>query len=801
MQLGLSRRNKHKQLRDQLQISRVHPDKNLAESLIHNASGEQVLAKLRINTGAAETLALPTELCFASFVPSSSLVVGMVSLEPPMEKPQLRQLALSESCFESLSKNLADKSLASLTLPSLSLEKIDSESLTLCSLSLPLSKGDRFSSLTEMSLSLTEANLQSLIFANWSFPTGSLTLDNLSRKEDRLQSLTLQSLSLNNKNGFQRMSFKQVSLQDRSLEELVDHIAHQNKKQRAETSSFSADSFRKDQLEDKRAKTNSFSTHSFSKRILSLQMCLLIFLFGSFYLAGAALYLTTCSFKISLQQEESLQQLTATRAFNKKACNKMSFSHAYLHQLDQDTSLSFNCFSFFRGSRGTLESFNQLDPVQSLSFQYGSISVSYQLQADSFHRISFELRASICAALLQTIRIRNRQLQSFQLSDQQSFQLTGFQLSNALASGGVQQTTSQNQLPALTLRALSRRTLSASTLHSLSLAFTAWLKPPSNTAWRDRALRKSLFTTSLSTSSSHRSASMTTLQTTSFSRVASTSALTTTSLRTTSSFRTTLSCFSFLVHNFSFNKNLATCQLGYLQDSLGQEQPCKIQLQHDSFSNKKIEKKDELSQNFLEQELEKVLANKTCSLGPYDHLEQNLWQIQLQELSLQQNNQKQQNQLSATVPDSKLFQLHLSQLCQQDPESAISRQLPEEPLSASGLRTAAWPAAVQSDKPSFSKQKLAEQDLSNISLEKFFPENFGKQLSDQHLPNNLSTDQRQLQNNQLQKNTFQQLSLEHPSFREKILHKELAATFAKNSLIDNLVFQQLLLCNLGFAGR
>ena len=61
MQLGLSRRNKHKQLGDQLQISRVHPHKNLEESLIYNASGEEVLAELRINVGAAETLALP---CF-----------------------------------------------------------------------------------------------------------------------------------------------------------------------------------------------------------------------------------------------------------------------------------------------------------------------------------------------------------------------------------------------------------------------------------------------------------------------------------------------------------------------------------------------------------------------------------------------------------------------------------------------------------------------------------------------------------------------------------------------------------------
>ena len=166
MQLGLSRRNKHIQLRDQLQISRIHPDKNLAQSLIHNASGRQVLAKLRVNTGAAETLALSTVISFASFVPSTSLVVGMVNLEPPkMESLQLRQLALlqSESCFESLSKNLADKSLASLTLPSLSLQR---------------------------------SNLESLTLDSWSFPTDRLTLPSLSRRRDRFHSLTLHSLSL-----------------------------------------------------------------------------------------------------------------------------------------------------------------------------------------------------------------------------------------------------------------------------------------------------------------------------------------------------------------------------------------------------------------------------------------------------------------------------------------------------------------------------------------------------------------------------------------------------------------------------
>ena len=174
MQLGLSRRNKHIELRDQLQVSRVHPDKNLAQGLIHNASGKQVLAQLRVNAGAAETLALSTVSSFASFVSSSSLVVGMVNLEPPkMESLQLRQLALSksETCNESLSKNLADKSLASLTLPNLSLQRSNSKSLTLHSLSvtegslilpsLSLTR-DRFHSLTLHSLSLTKGNSPSL---------------------------------------------------------------------------------------------------------------------------------------------------------------------------------------------------------------------------------------------------------------------------------------------------------------------------------------------------------------------------------------------------------------------------------------------------------------------------------------------------------------------------------------------------------------------------------------------------------------------------------------------------------------
>ena len=61
MQLGLSRRNKHQQLRSekgQLQVSKVHPEKNLAHSLTHKAPAKKMLAKLRVAIEAAETLAL-----------------------------------------------------------------------------------------------------------------------------------------------------------------------------------------------------------------------------------------------------------------------------------------------------------------------------------------------------------------------------------------------------------------------------------------------------------------------------------------------------------------------------------------------------------------------------------------------------------------------------------------------------------------------------------------------------------------------------------------------------------------------
>ena len=99
MQLGLSRRHKHIELRSekgQLHLSKVHPEKNLAHSLIHNASAKRMLAKLRVLTEAAEIVALSTVLSqdLASLGSSSSLA-GVVTAEPPaMANHQLRQLAL-----------------------------------------------------------------------------------------------------------------------------------------------------------------------------------------------------------------------------------------------------------------------------------------------------------------------------------------------------------------------------------------------------------------------------------------------------------------------------------------------------------------------------------------------------------------------------------------------------------------------------------------------------------------------------------------------------------------------------------
>ena len=520
-QLGLSRRNKHKQLRGQLQLSKVHPSKNLAHSLSHNASDKTMLAKLRIETEAAKTGALSTVQghSFASFLSSSSLWVGMATLEPP-KMDQLRQLALSksETCNESLSKNLADKSLASLTLPSLSLQRSNSESLT---------------------------------SASWSFPTVSLTLPSLSRIRDRFQSLTLQSLSLIDENGFQRISFREPSFEDGSLKEIDKSLAHKLAERRAETNSFSRISLQEKQP-PKEAKTNSFCNQSF-RGILSLNHWWRIFLLCSFQLVCAALLLGNSSFRMSLPteslqadqlqaayfsssfQQTSLQQEELVPAYFRSSCDRQSLQQeelaaAYSREsfdqhssppetLLQDDLAAMQLHSPTRARQLSsidqrelykIENFHQLDLVISLSLPWFSLlrgSIS-----------SFELRALSCAALLYKPRI-NRQLQ---VSQVQSFQLTTRHPSFGLVQGGASNTAlhtrastqpwhcTASTLTSLNLalvksfckRAWRRRALPALTLSSLSLAIIAWLKISSLRAWGSRSLRQSFRTTSFRRSAS-----------------------------------------------------------------------------------------------------------------------------------------------------------------------------------------------------------------------------------------------------------------------------------------------------------
>ena len=112
MQLRLSRRHKHIELQSekgQLYLSKVHPEKNLAHSLIHNASAKRMLAKLRVLTEAAEIGALSTVLSqdLASLGSSSSLV-GVVTAEPPPPQWQITSFA------SLLSQSLTTKALAEL---------------------------------------------------------------------------------------------------------------------------------------------------------------------------------------------------------------------------------------------------------------------------------------------------------------------------------------------------------------------------------------------------------------------------------------------------------------------------------------------------------------------------------------------------------------------------------------------------------------------------------------------------------------------------------------------------------------
>ena len=442
-------------------------------------------------------------------------------------------------------------------------------------------------------------------------------------KRDRFCSLTLQSLSLNNENCFPRMSFEESSFENGSLEELDETLAHSKLEQKAETNSFQSDSLTKATLAQE-AGTNSFFK-SFSYRIWSLRMCLRMLLFCSFQFISAALILRTCfctsSFPKESLQEEQLVPAYFIDSFQPQSLQITQLEAAY--QLDQCTSLSFTCCSIPRCSRSTLESFNQLDLEHSLGFtEFVSTKLSDQLQADSFDRISFELRAFRGAASFQ-IRIRQRQLQSFQLPKQQ--------LNRGFVQGGAA-SASASTLTSLSLaqdawlkpsdkRACRRRTSNtALTLTSLSLAQDAWLNTSSLRAWNRSTLQRSLCTATCTTRtfptiSSHRSASMRPLQTTSFRRLASASTSTTSSRRT-SSFSATLSCFSFLFISFYFNNSLEACPLGLLHGHLGQAIPSFNHLQDHSFIQKIKRKKQK-------QQLSGAVLHKELAQLQLDNLEKN----------------------------------------------------------------------------------------------------------------------------------------------------------------------------------
>ena len=300
--LGLSRRNRHIELDGQLRLSRVPFHKNLAHSLSHNAPEQLMLAKLKIDTEAEEALALSTVRCpgSASFSSCSSLV-GMILVVPPQMASKLRQLALQESCDESLPKPLQSLNLdslsllsreeCSLTFESLSFTSGTIESLILHSLTLIR---DRLSSSTLQSLSFREGNSQRETLNSLSFQRGnsqSLTLDSLTYQEDRFYSLTLPSLSLR-EDSFQKMSFKEDSFHNGRLEELEDNVAHKKLYRRAGTNSFSKNSFAEKELAQE-VGTNNFE-QSLTTGILSFRMCLQIFGLSIFLILCAALGLRTC---------------------------------------------------------------------------------------------------------------------------------------------------------------------------------------------------------------------------------------------------------------------------------------------------------------------------------------------------------------------------------------------------------------------------------------------------------------------------------------------------------------------------
>ena len=392
MQLGLSRKNKQIELKSnkgQLHLSKVTPQKNLAHSLIHNASDKKMLAKLRVLKGAAETGALSTMLSpeMLASVGSSSSLVGVVQAEPPAMANQLRQLAFRQSDYESFSQSCFERQ--SLTLTSLSLQKSDQESLTRSCFERP--------SLTLHSLSLADASLQSNSLE-------SLTENSLSLTESNSASLILHSCSLQTDNE-SSLTLQSLSFESDSLEEIEKETAHSFATGGAETNSLPQNSLQNElsQLELKEesvksgAGTNSFTHKSFLDGILSLNRQLRIFLLVSFQLTCAALFLVTSYVTSSFQSLcEQLCKISLDSMVNQLDRISLSLNQfgSTIRQLDLSTSLSFISLA----QQLTDHSFKTSSRQNSL---FSSSFQKHQLQQISFSN-SLSITSLMTTSLMRT---------------------------------------------------------------------------------------------------------------------------------------------------------------------------------------------------------------------------------------------------------------------------------------------------------------------------------------------------------------------------------------------------------------
>ena len=389
---------------------------------------------------------------------SSSSLVGVVQEEPPAMANQLRQLALSQSVFESFSQSSFARQ--RLTLPSLSFDNPSLESTSLQSLnlsSLSFQKSDQESltqpsfarqSLTEMSLSLDDASLQSNSL-------DSLTEESLSLKDSNSASLILHSCSLRTDNE-SSLTLQSLSFENVSLEETEKKAAHSFATGGAETNSLPQKSLQnelsqlelKEESEEKGAGTNSFP-YSFLDGILSLNRRLRTFLQISFQLICVAWFLVTSYATKGFQ------------SFSAQLC-KMSLA-SLISQLDK-ISLSLNQFG---------STIRQLDLSTSLSFQQQG-STTYRSQLQNQFQTEQLVQQQLLTATALADQLQHQQPQHNQLDDNKLDTNNIFE-SNQLQRNQLEAKKKNKQLQEQQLTAIQLQQLHLHQLHHQDQPFTKQL--------------------------------------------------------------------------------------------------------------------------------------------------------------------------------------------------------------------------------------------------------------------------------------------------------------------------------------